>query len=205
MLNFSCLISLLKWKGQNHDWPWAVTTASCIGASRKGGASQSSLLLSVLFTEAATLSVRKRRCKSKEESTMYLFPAVSDACDRKKREGLCFCPNFSIYTPCDLGRSSFLRMFPRLCNENSICIRGQLWRMVTWARIPESVFILSPTKPRGAFAAGRVFGEMVPVPGSQSEVRRECAINAVRQEWVKFEWILITTGIFLYVGDGPTF
>lgn len=76
------------------------------------------------------LCTRKRRWKSKEDSTMYLFPALSETHVIGKNEKACVSvPAFLFTRYVTLaGHAAFLRVFSHLWKENNIYTTGQLWR-----------------------------------------------------------------------------
>lgn len=64
-------------------------TAACVAVSQKGDASPSLRHWGPFLQNLMTLCARKMRCKSKEESTMHLFPALSETQVVGKNEKAC--------------------------------------------------------------------------------------------------------------------
>lgn len=95
-----------------------------------------------------TLCTRKRRCKSEEDSTMYLFPALSEAPVVGKNEKACVSVPIFIFTRyvTSAGHATFLRAFSPPWNENGNT--GQLWRVSELVHLSQCTF-LSPIKTWG--------------------------------------------------------
>lgn len=126
---------------------------------------------------------------------VFISCFVGGSCGWKEWEGLCFRPNFYIYTLCDLGRS---------CNLSESLFSSMKWEWQHRAAVKGkwvSAHFWALSKCEVIFATVKVYGGMAVVTGSRKWGRRDERV--LRRLWGEMVnvWmdIPVIAGMFSYV------
>lgn len=127
---FPCLNKRDKTMTDQWHLGWRVNNCFLHWCQSKRGYFPLTDALGNILQKLMTLCTRKRRCKPKEDSTMCLFPALSEThVVGKNEKAYVSAPTFLFTHYVTLaGHPTLLRVFDHLWNENNICITRQLWK-----------------------------------------------------------------------------